>query len=129
MNIIIVDDEKIAIDVLSMMLKRLVQFNITIRGTFTNAEDAILFIEKEEEAVDVMFLDIEMIDMHGLDVAKQIQNKRPFLQIIFVTAHSQFALDAFEVEASDYLLKPVHEKRLMKALTKSQKKIRSRNRN
>ncbi|MGY4795581.1 response regulator [Lysinibacillus fusiformis] len=120
MKIIIVDDEIMAIDVLSIMLKRLTQFQIDIKGAFTNAVDAFLFLEKE--AVDLVFLDIEMIDMHGMQVAKQLLQKHPFLQIIFVTAHAQFAVDAFEIEAMDYLLKPVHEKRLIKALNKSQKK-------
>ncbi|WP_059049236.1 response regulator [Paenibacillus senegalimassiliensis] len=121
MNIIIVDDEKLAIDVLSMLLKRQVQFDIHIKGAFTNATDALLFLAKEP--IDIMFLDIEMVDMHGLQVAKQLLKRQPSLQIIFVTAHAQFAVDAFEIEATDYLLKPVPEKRLIKALTKSQKKL------
>ncbi|KOS63958.1 response regulator [Lysinibacillus sp. FJAT-14222] len=120
MNIIIVDDEKMAIDVLRIKLTRLTQFQITIKGAFTNAADALAFLEKE--SVDIVFLDIEMIDMHGLQVAKQLVIKQPSLQIIFVTAHAQFAVDAFEVEATDYLLKPVHEKRLIKALTKAQQR-------
>lgn len=121
MNIIIIDDEKMAIDVLSMMLKRLTEFQISVKGAFTNAADALIFLEKEQ--VDLIFLDFEMIDMHGLQVAKELSKNRPSLQIIFVTAHAQFAVDAFEVEATDYLLKPVHEKRLMKALAKAQQKI------
>lgn len=117
MNIIIVDDEKMAIDVLRIMLKRLTQFQLEIKGAFTNAADALRFLEKE--TVDLVFLDIEMIDMHGMQVAKQILQKRPSLQIVFVTAHAQFAVEAFEVEATDYLLKPVHEKRLLTALKKA----------
>ncbi|MHA7578926.1 response regulator [Paenibacillus vandeheii] len=120
MNIIIVDDEKMAIDVLSIMIKRLTQFQVSIKGAFTNAVDALLFLEKE--AIDLVFLDIEMIDMHGMQIAKQLLQKHPSIQIIFVTAHAQFAVDAFEVAATDYLLKPVHEKRLIIALTKAQKK-------
>ncbi len=117
MNIIIVDDEKMAIDVLSIMLKRLTQFQVDIKGAFTNAADALRFLEKE--SVDLVFLDIEMIDVHGMQVAKQLLQKHPSLQIVFVTAHAQFAVDAFEVEATDYLLKPVHEKRLYTALEKA----------
>ncbi|MGV2963053.1 response regulator [Paenibacillus sp. AGC30] len=120
MNIIIVDDEKMAIDVLSIMIKRLTQFQVTIKGAFTNAVDALRFLEKE--AIELVFLDIEMIDMHGMQIARQLLQKYPSLQIIFVTAHAQFAVDAFEVEATDYLLKPVHEKRLITALTKAKKK-------
>lgn len=121
MNIIIIDDEKMAIDVLSIMLNRLTQFQISIKGAFTNAVDALAYIKKE--SIDIIFLDIEMIDMHGLQVAKQLLIRQPSLQIIFVTAHAQFAVDAFDVEATDYLLKPVHEKRLIKALTKAHQRL------
>ncbi|WP_320940479.1 response regulator [Lysinibacillus capsici] len=119
MNIMIVDDEKLAIDVLTIMVKQLAQFQINIKGTFTNSTEALQFLEKE--IIDVVFLDIEMIDTHGMQLAKLLLHKQPSLQIIFVTAHTQFAVEAFEVEATDYLLKPVHEKRLIIALTKAQK--------
>ncbi|WP_339259639.1 response regulator [Lysinibacillus sp. FSL K6-3209] len=120
MNIIIIDDEKMGIDVLSIMLGRLMQFQISIKGAFTTMADALILLEKE--TIDLAFLDIEMIDMHGLQVAKQLLLKQPSLQIIFVTAHAQFAVDAFDIEATDYLLKPVHEKRLSKAIMKAQQK-------
>ncbi len=121
MNIIIIDDEKMAVDVLSIMLNRITQFQISIKGAFTNIVDALVYLEKE--SIDIIFLDIEMIDMNGLQVAKQLLIRQPSLQIIFVTAHAQFAVDAFDVEATDYLLKPVHEKRLIKALTKAHQRI------
>ncbi|MEK5232992.1 response regulator [Lysinibacillus sp. FSL K6-0232] len=120
MKVIIIDDEKIAIDVLRIILQQLTEFEISIQGAFTNVIDALALLEKE--TINLVFLDIEMIDTHGLQVAKQLLVKQPSLQIIFVTAHTQFAVDAFDIEATDYLLKPVHEKRLIKALTKAQQK-------
>lgn len=63
---------------------------------------------------------MEMIDVHGLQVAKKLLVKYPSIQIIFVTAHAKFAVDAFDIEATDYLLKPVRENRLLKAVTKAQ---------
>lgn len=120
MKIIIIDDEEMAIDVLRIMLNSLTQFEISIEGTFTNVVDALNLLDKE--SIDIVFLDIEMIDTHGLQVAKHLLVKHPSVQIIFVTAHAQFAVDAFELEATDYLLKPVHQKRLIKALTKAQQK-------
>ncbi|MEC1178012.1 response regulator [Metasolibacillus meyeri] len=120
MNIIIIDDEQMAIDVLQIMLKKVETVPITIKGAFTNVGDVLPLFEQER--IDVVLLDIEMVDMHGLQVAKQLIAKQPLLQIIFVTAHMQFAVDAFEIEATDYLLKPVHEKRLLKALTKAKNK-------
>ena len=63
---------------------------------------------------------MEMIDIHGLHVAKKLIAKYPDMQIVFVTAHAQFAVDAFDIEATDYLLKPVRESRLVKAMSKAQ---------
>ncbi|MFJ5792681.1 response regulator [Lysinibacillus sp. NPDC093197] len=118
MNIVIIDDEKMAIDVLRIMLEKLTQFTFCIKGTYTNVRDAFALFEKER--VDVVFLDMEMIDVHGLQVAKKLLVKYPNMQIIFVTAHAKFAVDAFDIEATDYLLKPVRENRLLKAVTKAQ---------
>ncbi|MBE1556480.1 response regulator [Sporosarcina limicola] len=119
MNIVIIDDEKWAINVLSIILNKLTQFSICIKGTFTDAKDAFALLEKER--IDIVFLDMEMVDIHGLDVAKKLLTSYPYVQIIFVTAHAQFAVDAFDVEATDYLLKPVRENRLITALKKAQK--------
>lgn len=121
MNIVIIDDEKKAIDVLQIILKRIQTIPIDIKGSFTNVAEAYEGIENEQ--VDVVLLDIEMINTNGLNVAKQLLKKQPTIQIIFVTAHTHFAVEAFEVEATDYLLKPVDEKRLLKALTKVQNKL------
>lgn len=118
MNIVIIDDEKMAIDVLSIMLKSLTQFSVCIKGVYTNARDAFALFEKEQ--IDVVFLDMEMMDIHGLQVAKELLASYSELQIIFVTAHAQFAIGAFDTDATDYLLKPVREKRLVKAMTKAQ---------
>lgn len=121
MNIVIIDDEKLAIDVLTIMLNNLQQFSINIKGTFTHTKDAFPLLDKEP--IDLVFLDMEMMDLHGVDVARYLLNNYPSVQIIFVTAHSRYAVDAFEVSAVDYLLKPVHEKRLIKALKKAEKSI------
>lgn len=118
MNIVIIDDEKLAIDILTIVLEELTQFSICIKGTFTDAMDAFELFEREQ--IDLVFLDMEMLDVHGLQMAKLMLAKHPYIQIIFVTAHSQFALDAFEVAATDYLLKPVQEQRLEKAMIKAQ---------
>lgn len=118
MKVVIIDDEKLAIDVLIIMLKRLSQFSIEIQGTFTNAMDALALFE--QQAIDVVFLDIEMIDVQGIEFAQKLVGLYPQLQIIFVTAHSEFAIDAYDLEATAYLLKPVRENRLVRALTKVQ---------
>lgn len=121
MNIVIIDDEQMAIDMLQIMINNIPSLPIVVKGAFTNARDAFKLIE--QQPIDVVLLDMEMVDMHGLQVAKQLLIKQPSLLIIFVTAHMQFAVDAFEIEATDYLLKPVHEKRLLKALTKAKEQL------
>lgn len=118
MNIVIIDDEKPAIDILAIVLEELTQFSICIKGTFTDAMDAFPLFEREQ--IDLVFLDMEMLDVHGLQVAELILAKYPQIQLIFVTAHAQFAVDAFDVAATDYLLKPVQEQRLEKAMIKAQ---------
>ena len=124
MNIVIIDDEKLAIDILTIVLEELSQFSICIKGTFTDAMDAFELFEREQ--IDLVFLDMEMLDVHGLQIAKLILAKYPQIQLIFVTAHSQFAVDAFDVAATDYLLKPVQEQRLEKAMIKAQQLYDSR---
>lgn len=121
MNIVIIDDEQLAIDVLQIMIRNIRTLPLEVKGAFTKIQDARLLLEKEQ--IDVVLLDIEMGDVHGLQVARELLSIQPSLQIIFVTAHMQFAVDAFEIEATDYLLKPVHEKRLTKALEKVQGKL------
>jgi len=123
-NIVIIDDEKLAIDILTIVLEELTQFSISIKGTFTDAMEAFELFERER--IDLVFLDMEMLDVHGLQIAKLMLTKYPQIQIIFVTAHSQFALDAFDVAATDYLLKPVQEQRLEKAMIKAQQIYDSR---
>lgn len=117
-NIVIIDDEKLAIDILTIVLGELTQFSICIKGTFTDAMDAFELFEREQ--IDLVFLDMEMLDVHGLQIAKLILTQYPHIQLIFVTAHAQFAVDAFDVAATDYLLKPVQERRLEKAMIKAQ---------
>ncbi|MFD2115212.1 response regulator [Paenibacillus yanchengensis] len=124
MNVVIIDDEKLAIDVLAIVLEELTPFSICIKGTFTDAMDAFELLAREQ--IDLVFLDMEMLDVHGLQIAKLILTQYPHIQLIFVTAHSQFAVDAFDVAATDYLLKPVQAQRLEKAMFKAQQVYDSR---
>ncbi|WP_431027632.1 response regulator [Lysinibacillus sp. LZ02] len=121
MNVILIDDEKLALDILGIMLNEIAELPIYIKGMFVNVKDAFDLLKTEK--IDVAFLDMEMADMHGLQVAKQLQKYAPNIQIIFVTAHAHFAVEAFNVEAIDYLLKPVNKKRLVKALRRANQLI------
>lgn len=113
MNIIAIDDEPLALDDLVRSLQ-------TVRPScaplaFSNARDALRHVE--QEPVDVAFLDIEMPGMNGLTLAKRFKELQPDMHIVFVTSYEQYALDAFALHATGYLLKPVKEDELKRELT------------
>ena len=112
MNIIAVDDEKLALDVLVSTINEVVS-DAEIFG-FRQPLEAISFAEKEK--CDIAFLDIKMRGMTGLELAKRLKDINAKINIIFVTGYSEYSLDAFRLYASDYLLKPVDEEQVRKAL-------------
>jgi DNA-binding LytR/AlgR family response regulator len=113
MKCIIIDDEPLARTGLLHTLKGI--SSITVLESFSNAIDANEFLKVN--MVDLMFLDIEMASLNGLEFAKSLIYK-PL--IIFVTAYPQYALDGFELDAIDYLMKPVRMERLLKAINKAE---------
>lgn len=111
MNCIIIDDEPLARQEMKSLIEEVSRFEIL--GVFANAVKAIDFLKENE--VDVIFLDIEMPLITGLEFAKQIPKKT---LIIFTTAYPQYALKSYELDAVDYLLKPIDKLRLEKAINK-----------
>lgn len=112
MKIIAVDDEKLALDVLVSTINEVVS-DAEIFG-FRQPLEAISFAENE--SCDIAFLDIKMRGMTGLELAKRLKDINAKINIIFVTGYSEYSLDAFRLYASDYLLKPVDEEQVKKAL-------------
>lgn len=112
MNIIAVDDEKLALDVLVDTINEVVP-SAKIFG-FRQPLEAISFAENE--SCDIAFLDIKMRGMTGLELAKRLKDINARINIIFVTGYSEYSLDAFRLYASDYLLKPVDKEQVRKAL-------------
>lgn len=102
MHIIYVDDEQPAIDNFRLTVANFPE--IRSLHTFQCGSDALRFAGKEP--IDVAFLDMEMPGIHGLDLAKALKAHDARIRIIFVTAFSQYALDAWGVDAMGYLLKP-----------------------
>ena len=111
MRAIIIDDERLARQELKSLLSEYPE--IEIIGESSNAEDAIKQIEVKEP--DLIFLDIQMPGKNGFEMLQEL-DKVP--KVIFVTAYDEYALNAFEVNALDYLLKPVQTKRLDSTLQK-----------
>lgn len=116
---IIAEDEENLRTNLKMMLQHLWP-ELHICGEAENGGEAIDIIKRERP--DFAFLDIKMPEMSGLEVAKKISNNQ---KIVFVTAYDQYAVQAFEDEAIDYVLKPITEKRLEKTISRLKRRIAS----
>ncbi|MBR0164991.1 MAG: response regulator [Lachnospiraceae bacterium] len=113
MNILIADDEKNAATSLARSVKKVMgeEARITV---VKNGEEVLAVME--DEAFDVLFLDVEMPGLNGIDVAKKVRAGYPDTNIIVVTAYPEYALNAWELYISGYLLKPVRTVRLEEAL-------------
>lgn len=111
---VIVDDERPALELLQRML--LSQGGIEVVGVFTNSRQAIEQIGHLRP--DVVFLDIEMPGANGLEATDQVLAADGNIDVVFVTAFDQYAVEAFELNALDYLLKPISAERLQKTVSR-----------
>lgn len=111
MKVIIVDDEPKAIELIASYLKHFSSFELL--GTFRNGLKALEFLNTH--TVDVVFLDINMPHLSGLSLSKMIV---PKTSIVFTTAYSEHALESYDVNTTDYLLKPISLERFSKTITK-----------
>ncbi len=112
MKVILVDDEKSALTLLRHKLRRC-DPDIEILAECDSVESALLALEGAQP--DVLFLDVEMPGATGFELLHQLGDDKPF-QVIFTTAHSEYAIEALRGGAFDYLLKPVQEDELARAL-------------
>lgn len=111
---VIVDNDKNCINILK---KELQAFPfIRIEGEFNNSQEVVLFLQNND--IDLIFLDIEMGEIGGMELARHIKSIRPNILVIFVTGHPGFALEGYEVYPVDFLIKPINILRLEKALNK-----------
>ncbi len=108
---LIVDDEPLAIQLLRMHLSKL--NTIEIAGTAEDAVEAIDFLNTHK--VDLMFLDIHMPEMKGTELLRSLKNPPP---VIFTTAYRQYALEGYDLNVLDYLVKPISSGRLTQAIEK-----------
>ena len=113
MNCIIVDDEPLAREAMKLLIEEAECLQLV--GSFNSAATASDFME--QHVVDLVFLDIQMPGITGIEFARTI-SKRTL--VIFTTAYTEYALDSYEVDAIDYLIKPVEAERFQKAVEKAQ---------
>lgn len=117
MNILLLDDEKKALYDITEKMKGL-RPEDNIIG-YTDPEQAIAYAR--ENAVQIAFLDMEMPKKSGIEVAKELKEINPQTYVIFVTAHEEYALEAFKVRAGGYILKPASKEELQAELEQMQK--------
>lgn len=109
---IIVDDEQPSIDKLEKLLNNIGL--VAVEGKFTEPFAALRFLK--ESRIDIVFLDIEMHDMNGIELATRIIDLQGNTDVVFVTAYNQYAVEAFRLNALDYLMKPVSVERLKETI-------------
>jgi two-component system LytT family response regulator len=105
---IAIDDEPVALDIIRRHATMIPSMDM--RGLFANATDALSFMASE--ALDLVFVDINMPGMSGLEFARQVPAE---VQLVFTTGHSDYAIDGFELAITDFLLKPISLQRFSRA--------------
>ncbi|MET1260635.1 LytTR family DNA-binding domain-containing protein [Flagellimonas sp. DF-77] len=112
MNCIIIDDEPLAINIIKSYCEDI--GGVTLLGTFTNPLESVSLIQSKQ--VDLVFLDIEMPQITGIEFVKSIDTKPLF---VFTTAYPEYAIDGFDLNAVDYLVKPIPFPRFVKAINRA----------
>lgn len=118
-NCLIIDDEPLAINVIKNYLEPIENFEVI--NTFSNPIEGLNFLKNNN--VDVIFLDINMPVLDGINFIKSLENP-PLL--VITSAYSQFAIETYELDVLDYLVKPIEFPRLMKTLNKISKRLENK---
>lgn len=118
MKTIIVDDEPLALDVLETYISQIPEINLV--GKFNNAIDANKRLSEGD--IDLAFMDIQMPQLTGIELMRSLTNPP---MVIFTTAYPEYAVEGFELNATDYLLKPISFDRFLKAINKVNEQAKS----
>ncbi|HXB45744.1 MAG TPA: LytTR family DNA-binding domain-containing protein [Puia sp.] len=119
MNALIIDDNKIARTTTRQLASKIVDINIVAEcGSAMDAYNLLV-----AQPVDLLLLDIEMPGMSGLELTKNLENKRPV--IIFITSKREYAVDAFDLNVVDYIIKPLTSSRFIQAIDKAREILES----
>lgn len=102
-NTVIIDDERRALDRFKLLLQNLEEINTV--GQFSNSKEGLKFVNSNNP--DIVFLDVEMPDLTGIEFVQEVHKNNLDTKIVFVTAHEHYAIEAIKNEVFDYLLKPV----------------------
>lgn len=121
MKALLVDDERLALMQLDKILREMP--GIEVLGTYLEPNQAIEAVKELQP--DVVFLDIHMPEIYGLRAAELMQEVHPAVEIVFVTAYDEYAVQAFELNALDYVMKPIQRERLMRTVQRLQQTLAS----
>ncbi|MSO83290.1 MAG: response regulator, partial [Acidobacteria bacterium] len=120
LRVMVVDDEQLARDELCYQIEQLAEVEVVAQAG--NGLEALSAVDRHEP--DLVFLDIQMPGLSGFEVARRLlERERPSPALVFVTAFDQHAIEAFEINAVDYLLKPVDAGRLEQALARARRRL------
>ncbi|TSJ44378.1 response regulator transcription factor [Mucilaginibacter corticis] len=115
LNCIAVDDEPLALGLVCAFIEQTPFLNLV--GKFSSAIEALKVIHQQK--IDVMYLDIQMPDLNGIELARVLDHSPNKPRIIFTTAYNQFALEGYRVDALDYLLKPFNYEEFLRSAHKA----------
>ncbi|PLR78199.1 DNA-binding response regulator [Bacillus sp. V3-13] len=118
-NVAIADDDATARDILNHYIELVPDFKII--GEATDGEKLIPLVLTKKP--DIIIVDIDMPGLNGLEAVKSLKELFPTLAVIFTTGHTEFAVEAFEISATDYVIKPIDTTRFFKALEKAKKLV------
>lgn len=116
MNCVAIDDDKLARELMKGYIEKVP--TLSLIGTFHNPLDILPLLKIDE--IDLIFIDIQMPDISGLDFLKSMEIKP---KVVLTTAYSQYAMESYELEVTDYLLKPFSFERFLKAVQKVEKSL------
>jgi DNA-binding LytR/AlgR family response regulator len=117
LNCIAVDDEPLALGLVSSFIEQTPFLNL--KGRLSSAVEALKVLNDED--IDLLFLDIQMPNLNGIELARVLDSRVNKPRIIFTTAYNQFALEGYKVDALDYLLKPFNYEEFLRAAQKALK--------
>lgn len=116
-EIVLVDDEQLQLDYMEKLIKQAAKrLGVEIKIYSYLSGEAFLFALEDYPIWELAFLDIEMEGINGMEVARNIRKKAPQLELVFATAYAEYAIEGYEVQALDYLLKPINLEEMMRVV-------------
>lgn len=118
-EIVLVDDEQLQLDYMQKLIKQAAEsLGIEVSIHQYQSGEAFLFALEDHPTWNLAFLDIEMAELNGMEVARIIREKALDLELVFATAYAEYAIEGYEVQALDYLLKPISLAKITRVLTR-----------